>query len=130
MARMKIAHGCSSRRRAAEHALAHWRQGRRRQAWRGRSSLGRGTGGIASESRVAAGKSLSLFHPRIYFHLILLAQVNIWDNLSRIFWDKGPVFKPWNTPSFRVSEQAMPLKTLADSHDWRILEVKWPFLFL
>ena len=30
----------------------------------------------------------------------------------------------WNIPSFRMSYQAMLLKTRADSRDWRFLEVK------
>ena len=46
---------------------------------------------VVSAIRAYSGKSLPAFFavPKIYFPLILLAMVNIWDNLSWISRDKG-----------------------------------------
>ena len=51
---------------------------------------------VVSAIRAYSGKSLPAFFavPKIYFPLILLALVNIWDNLSRICRDKGGVSAP------------------------------------
>ena len=43
---------------------------------------------IAESERLPAFHSLT----EIYFPLVLLAPVNIWDNLSRIFRDKGEAY--------------------------------------
>ena len=97
-----------------------------------RTSNGATLGGFAYEYD-AVGRITSRSHA---LGTNAFDRVYSYDDLDRLASDGDVAYtydaagSRMNIPSFRVSEQAMPLKTLADSHDWRILEVKWPFLFL